>query len=83
MLMTVRRSAMKARVAAIRQLKSLLITAPDPVRTRFAHLDGDSLIDTLAAIRPGLAVDTVTAATGQALRRLARRHQNLTEEIGA
>ena len=80
-LMTVRRSAMKARVAAIRQLKSLLITAPDPVRTRFTDLDGDHLIDTLAATRPGLAVDTVTAATGQALRRLARRHQNLTEEI--
>ena len=50
-LMAVRRSAMKARVAAHRQIASLLIT------------------------------DTVTAATGQAVRRLARRHQNLTAEI--
>lgn len=80
-LMAVRRSAMKARVAAVRQLKSLLITAPDPVRTRFTDMDGDQLIDTLAGTRPGLAVDTVTTATGQALRRLARRHRNLTAEI--
>jgi transposase len=80
-LLTVRRSAMKARVAAVRQLKSLLITAPDAVRERWSHLDGDALIDTLAATRPGLATDTVVSATGQALRRLARRHQGLTAEI--
>lgn len=47
------------------------------MRTRFAELDGDRLIETLAAIRLGPAVDT----TGQALRRLARRHQALTKEI--
>lgn len=80
-LMAVRRSAMKARVAAYRQITSLLITAPDTVRTRFAALDGDHLIDILAATRPGPAADTVTTAIGQALRRLARRHQGLTEEI--
>ena len=80
-LMAVRRSAMKARIAAHRQITSLLITAPDAVRTRFATLDGDALIDTLAATRPGPAVSRVTAATGQALRRLARRHQDLTAEI--
>jgi len=72
---------MKARIAAHRQITSLLITAPDAVRTRFATLDGDALIDTLAATRPGPAVNSVTAATGQALRRLARRHQDLTAEI--
>ncbi len=80
-LMAVRRSAMKARVAAHRQIMSLLITAPDALRTRFGHLDGDKLIDTLTVTRPGLATDTVAAATGQALRRLARRHQALTAEI--
>ncbi|MFE7631028.1 transposase [Kocuria sp. NPDC057446] len=73
-LLTVRRSAMKARVAALRQIQSLLITAPDPVRTRWADLDGDALIRALAATRPGDARDTVTTTTGQALRRLARRH---------
>lgn len=80
-LMAVRRSAMKARVAAHRQVTSLLVTAPDSVRTRYASLDGDRLIDALAATRPAAAVDTVTTATGQALRRLARRHQSLTSEI--
>lgn len=80
-LMAVRRSAMKARIAAHRQITSLLITAPDAVRTRFAHLASGPLIDTLAATRPGPAVNSVTAATGQALRRLARRHQDLTAEI--
>jgi len=44
---------MKARVAAARQIKSLLITAPEPIRTRWGVLDGDTLIDTLAATRPG------------------------------
>lgn len=80
-LMAVRRSAMKARVAAHRQITSLLVTAPDTIRTRFASLNGDGLVNTLAATRPGTAVDTVTTATGQALRRLARRHQSLTTEI--
>lgn len=80
-LMAVRRSAMKARVAAHRQITSLLITAPDAVRTRFAPLTGARLINTLAATRPGPATDTVTTAAGQALRRLARRHQDLTAEI--
>jgi transposase len=80
-LMAERRSAMKARVAAHRQITSLLVTAPDPIRGRFAHLDGDALRDVLAATRPGPATDTVGSATGQALRRLARRHQALTMEI--
>lgn len=80
-LLTVRRSAMKARVAALRQIQSLLITAPDPVRTRWAGLDGDALIRALAATRPGDACQTVTTTTGQALRRLARRHQALTAEV--
>lgn len=80
-LMAVRRSAVKARVAAHRQTTSLLITAPDAVRARFSHLNGDDLIDTLAATRPGPAVDAVATAAGQALRRLARRHRALTAEI--
>lgn len=80
-LMAVRRSAMKARVAALRQLKSLLITAPDELRSRWAHLGGRPLIDALAATRPGNATATIHSATGQALPRLARRHQTLTTEI--
>ena len=80
-LMAVRRSAMKARVAAHRQITCLLITAPEALKARFTDLTGNRLIDTLATTRPGPATTSVSAATGQALRRLARRHQNLTAEI--
>lgn len=78
---TVRRSAVKARTAALRQIKSLLVTAPEPLRRKWSDLDNDTLVAGLAATRPGSATDTVTAATAQALRRLARRHQALTTEI--
>ena len=80
-LMAVRRSAMKARVAAHRQITCLLITAPEALKARFTDLTGNRLIDTHATTRPGPATTSVSAATGQALRRLARRHQNLTAEI--
>lgn len=79
-LKAVRRSAMKARVAAHRQVTSLLVTAPEPIRARFHGLEEDRLIEALAATRPGSATDTVHAANGQALRRLARRHQALSAE---
>lgn len=79
-LLAARRSAVKARTATSRQIKSLLITAPEPMRTRWARRDGSALIDALAGTRPGPATASVTTATGQALRRLARRHQYLTTE---
>lgn len=80
-LLAARRSAVKARTAALRQIGSLLITAPDTVRARWANLTGHALTDTLAATRPGSAVDSVAAAAGQALRTLARRCQYLSSEI--
>ena len=80
-LLTVRRSAVKARVAVIRQVKSLLITAPEPLRTRWAGVDEHRVMGYLAATRPGAATTSVNAATGHALRTLARRHQHLTGEI--
>ncbi|MGD6978830.1 MULTISPECIES: hypothetical protein [Citricoccus] len=80
-LLTVRRSAIKARVAVIRQIKSLLVTAPEPIRMRWAGSSEPRVIEDLAATRPGAPSASVSAATGQALRRLARRHQDLTSEI--
>lgn len=74
-LLVERRSAMKARVAAHRQITALLTTAPDAVRTRFARLSGGELIDALARTRPAPATDTPASATARALRRLARRHR--------
>ena len=37
-----RRSAVKARTAAINQMRAILVMAPDPVRARFLGLGGDA-----------------------------------------
>lgn len=80
-LLGVRRSAVKARVAVIRQIKSMLITAPEAIRTRWEGLNERRLVESLVSTRPGPATGSVTTTTGHALRRLARRHQYLTVEI--
>lgn len=76
-----RRSAIKARSAAIVQLKSLLITAPDTIRDTYRHLNDKTLITRLAAIRPGPATNSVSAAVLHSLRHLARRYRQLNDEI--
>lgn len=81
-LMTARRSAVKARGDAIRQITSLLVTAPIEVRQRFRRLSDTILIRTLAMTQPGPAITDTTSAVLTALRTLTRRHQQLTSEIG-
>lgn len=77
-----RNSAVKARTAAINQLKALLLTAPDPLRARLTPLSTATLIDTCKALRPDPTTLTgPTEATKTALRRLARRIDQLTAEI--
>lgn len=80
-LLTVRRSAVKARSATIVQIKNMLVTAPQTIRDRFEPLKDTALIQTLAATRPQPATESVHAAVGHALRALARRYQYLTREI--
>ncbi len=75
-----RRSAVKARTAAQAQIKTLLVTAPEKIRQKYRGMTDKSLISTLAATRPTDAAD-VTTVTARALRSLAHRHQQLTEEI--
>lgn len=61
-LLTVRRSAVKARVAVIRQVKSLLVTAPEEIRTRWTSVSEHNVIAALAATRPcrgEVAIDKV------------------------
>lgn len=77
-----RTSAVKARTAAINQLKAVLLTAPAPLRARLTPLTTPTLIDTCAALRPEATTLTdPVEATKTALRRLARRIGQLTEEI--
>jgi transposase len=77
-----RRSAVDQRADAQRQIKALIVTAPEAVRTRLRGLRDRQLIQVCASARPtpAAAGDPQVAAM-LALRSLARRHQRLTAEI--
>jgi len=75
-----RRSALKMRTQAINQMKALVITAPDDLRSRLRQLTNPDLVAVSAAARPGLIVTPIAAAK-MALRSLAIRHQGLTAEL--
>ncbi|GAA1911211.1 hypothetical protein GCM10009716_21450 [Streptomyces sodiiphilus] len=76
-----RRSAVKARTQAMNQIRNLLVAAPAMLREQAAGLDRSVLIRALARLRPGDDLSRPLAATRASLRRLARRHQALDEEI--
>jgi transposase len=77
----VRNSAVKARTQTANQIRALITTAPSQVREPLRTLPRTELITTLARSRPGTDPADPACATRIALRRLARRHQHLTEEI--
>src|ERR687897_302440 len=52
LLLLERRSAMQARTAALNQLSSLLVTAPEQVRNRLRALSGERLAGAAARLRP-------------------------------
>ncbi|TDC45202.1 IS110 family transposase [Jiangella ureilytica] len=78
---TSRRGAVKARTQAMNQLRALLVTAPAGLREHLRALPTHELVDACARLRPGHDLADPTAATKTALRRLARRIQQLSEEI--
>jgi transposase len=77
-----RRSAVDQRADTQRQIKALIVTASDELRARLRGLPVKQLIATCASLRPDRA-DAAAPATAVkiALRSLARRHQQLSEEI--
>ncbi|MGA9857693.1 MAG: IS110 family transposase [Solirubrobacteraceae bacterium] len=77
-----RRSAIAHRADAQRQIKALIVTAPESLRARLRGLKDRELIEFCAGMRPDRAHagDSMTA-TKIALRSLARRHQALSIEI--
>lgn len=77
-----RRSAIAHRADTQRQIKTLVVTAPDDLRARLRALSVKELIAACVNLRPDRA-DAATPATAAkiALRSLARRHQQLTTEI--
>jgi transposase len=77
-----RRGAVKARTAASNALQQSVVTAPEPLRAQLSGLTTRELVDTAARLRITGDVSDPTQATKLAMRRLARRIQQLTEEIG-
>lgn len=75
-----RRSAIKARTQAANQIRDLIVTAPDQLRSRLRQLDTCQRVAVCARFRNGDASDP-GEATKIALRTLARRHQDLSAEI--
>jgi len=78
-----RRSAVKARTQAANQLKALLVTAPDVLRAQLRRLPPAELVTTAARLRPATKPATPTDAAKLALRSIARRWLQLTQEITA
>ena len=78
---TTRAGAVKARTAAMNELRSLLVTAPAEVRDRLRGLAPVALVRACARLRPTGDTADPQVAVRAALRALARRHQALTGEI--
>lgn len=76
-----RAGAIKARTAAINELRALLITAPATLREQLAGLRTATLVTTCARLRPAGDPADPGCAARTALRALARRIQALQQEI--
>ena len=75
LLLLERRSAMRARTAALNQLSALLVTAPDHLRSRLGALSGERLACAAARLRP--RPDVLNGV----LRRLGQRVERLSTEV--
>lgn len=79
-----RRALVGHRADLQRRIKSLLVTAPEPLRARMRGLGDAELIARCAGLRPDPArLHEPIQATKHALRTLARRHRELSVEIAA
>jgi len=79
-LMTARDDAVNARRASLCQLRDLIITAPEPLRSELRQLTRGRLLKRLFAVRPNRHGDVELRGTLYALRSLARRIEMLTGE---
>jgi transposase len=79
-LMVARAGALAAKAAGLCQLRSLLVTCPEPLRSELRSLTRARLLARLAAVRPHRHGDVELRGTLIALRALARRVQALTAE---
>ncbi len=75
-------SANKNRTQSLNQLRNLIATAPDELRSRLRALNTDELITTCAAFRVGREDDSLLAVIRLALRELAQRIELLEAQLG-
>ena len=81
LLKIVQRSATKSRTQAGNQLRAIVATAPDDLRSRLRSLKTTELVTTCAAFRVRAQDDSLAAVTRLALRELAQRIQLLDEQL--
>ena len=74
--------AVKARTSAMISLKQVIVNAPPELREELQPLSKMALINRCAGLRPG-QVTTIMASSKYTLRAIARRWQQLNDEIGA
>jgi transposase len=79
-LMAAREGAVNAKRAGLCQLRDLLITTPEPLRSELRPLSRARLLNRLAATRPRRRQDVELRGTMLALRTVARRVKQLTAE---
>jgi transposase len=80
-LVVAKRSARVARTAALTQMRHLIISAPDQLRSRLRGLNIASLLTEAAKLRPARCGDPVLASTKASVASLARRVQALDDEL--
>lgn len=80
-LRTVRVSAMKGSTIAVNQIKSILVSAPEPIRSKYRGLTITHLIAALEHSRPSGSLIEPEYATAVTLKNLAMRYQYLNHEI--
>ena len=79
-LMVARAGSLAAKKAGLCQLRALLVTCPEPLRSELRSLTRVRLLRRLRALRPDRQPDAELRGTLIALRALARRVQALTAE---
>jgi transposase len=79
-LLAARRSAVNAATDAQRQLFSLVIAAPEPIRAKFRGKTLPAMVKTATGLRTHPSWDIETTTTVTTLRTLARRASALTSE---
>jgi transposase len=81
LLKIVLRGATKSRTQAVNQLRTIVATAPDELRSKLRALKTPDLVTTCAAFRVRAEDDSLGSVTRLAMRELAQRIQFLDDQI--